>query len=289
MKQRTLGRTGLQVSPIAIGGAAFTYVDPANDWNPKTDAGRKIVNDTLNTALDHGIAYLDTAPAYGEGYSETLFGAVMKTRRQDCVLASKVWYELDGKGVARSIDDSLRRLQCEHIDVMQIHGRMYTPAEIAHIDAEVIPALIAAKAQGKIGHIGITSEEPFCLIPFLANAQVEVFQIAYNLIYQAAARHFLIEAQKVDAGVVTMRTMTSGVFQREMKFLAPGMGDQFDLYQAALRFVLSDSRVQVGILGARWPHEVLDNIAIAETWVPPFDFAEMPRLTFKVYEAENRQ
>ncbi|WP_417722671.1 aldo/keto reductase [Salipiger sp.] len=288
MKTRVLGRTGLNVPPIALGGAAFSYVHETAGWNPRSDEGRKIVHRTLNTALDNGMTYFDTAPAYGEGYSETLFGEVMKTRRNDCILASKVWYELDGKAVTQSIEDSLTRLRCEHIDVMQIHGRMYTPAEIAHIDAEVLPALIRARDAGKIGHIGITSEEPFCLLPFLADPEIEVFQIAYNLIYQAAARHFLIEAEKVNAGVVTMRTMTSGVFQMEMQHIAPGMAEAFDLYEACLRFTLSDSRVHVGILGARWPEEVLENIRIAEQWVPPFDFADMPRLTFKIYEAQDK-
>lgn len=289
MKMRVLGRTGLSVPPIALGGAAFTYVHETGGWNPKSDEGREIVYRTINTALDNGVTYLDTAPAYGEGYSETLFGAVMKTRRKDCVLASKVWYELDGKGVTQSVEDSLKRLQTDHIDVMQIHGRMFNPAEIKHIDDRVIPALVAARTAGKIGHIGVTSEEPFCLIPFLANPDVEVFQIAYNLIYQAAARHFLIEAKKVNAGVVTMRTMTSGIFQHEMKFLAPGMGERFNLYEAALRFTLSDSRVHVGILGARWPEEILQNVKIAEAWTPPFDFADMPRLTFQVYAAEDKK
>lgn len=289
MKKRLLGRTGLEVSPIAIGGAAFTYVQESAGWNPKSEDGRQIVYKTLHAALDNGINYFDTAPAYGDGYSETLYGEIMKTRRQDCVLASKVWYDLDAAGVRASVHQSLQRLQTDYIDVMQVHGRMYTPDEVRHVEDIVVPELIKLRAEGKIGHIGITSEEPYCLMPFLEHADIEVFQIAYNLIYQAAARHFLIRAQEVNAGVVTMRTMTSGVFQFEMNLLAPGMAEQFNLYETSLRFVLSDSRVHVGILGARWPEEVLQNIDIAQNWQPPFDFAETPRLTFKVYEAVDAQ
>ena len=100
---------------------------------------------------------------------------------------------------------------------------------------------------------------------------------------------FLIEAAKKNVGVVTMRTMTSGVLQHEMKHLAPGIEDHCNLYEAALRFVLSDSRVHVGIVGPRWPGEILENIRIAEAWVPPYDFADVPRLTFKVYEAEQAE
>lgn len=286
MQKRALGRTGLVVSPIAIGGAAFSYVQRKTGWDPLSDAGRKVVHATLNAALDQGVNYVDTAPAYGNGHSETLVGEVMKTRREDCVLASKVWYELDHKGVIDSVHQSLKRLQTDRIDIMQVHGRMYTQTEAEHIlNGGPLEALLELKAAGKIGHIGITTEEPWTVMPFLANPAFEVFQIAYNIIYQAAARHFLIEAAKVDAGVVTMRTMTSGVFQREMSFLAPEWQGARDLYEVALKFVLSDSRVHAGIVGMRWPQEVEQNVGLIRGWTPPSDFAAMPRLTFEVYKA----
>jgi aryl-alcohol dehydrogenase-like predicted oxidoreductase len=288
MIKRKLGRTGLEVSPIAIGGAAFTYVHQAQNWNPKSDEGRKIVYATINAALDRGINYVDTAPAYGDGYSETLVGEVMKTRRKDCVLASKVWYELDHKGVIDSVHESLKRLQTDHIDILQVHGRMYKPAEVQHIlTGGPLEALLELRQAGKIGHIGITTEEPWTVIPFLAHEAFEVYQIAYNIIYQAAARHFLIEAANVNAGVVSMRTMTSGIFQREASFLAPEWQSARDLYEVALKFVLSDSRVHAGIVGVRWPEEVEKNVRLVEGWKPPIDFATMPRLTFEVYKAED--
>jgi len=289
MNKRKLGRTGLMVSPIAIGGAAFTYVHKAQGWDPMSEDGKKIVYQTLNECLDRGINYVDTAPAYGNGYSETLVGEVMKTRRKDCVLASKVWYELDRKGVVDSVHESLKRLQTEHIDILQIHGRMYKPEEVQHIlHGGVLDALLELKQAGKIGHIGITSEEPWTLMPFLAFDAIEVYQIAYNFIYQAAARHFLIEAAKVNAGVVSMRTMTSGILQREVGFLAPHIAAK-DLYDIALKFVLSDSRIASGIVGMRWPAEVEQNVQLVEGFTPPIDFATMPRLTFEVYKAEDAQ
>ena len=287
MKKRLLGRTGLEVSPIAIGGAAFAYSHKTQGWDPMSEPGRRVVRDTLMACLDRGINYIDTAPAYGKGYSETLIGEVMKTRRKDCVLASKVWYELDHQGVVDSVHESLRRLQTDRIDILQIHGRMYTSHEVQHIlEGGPLDALRELKSQGKIGHIGITTEEPWTVIPFLAQPDIEVFQIAYNFIYQAAARHFLIEAAKVDAGVVTMRTMTSGVLQREVGYLAPDISAEA-LYELALKFVLSDSRVHAGIIGMRWPEEVEQNARLVENWKPPFDFAAMPRLTVDVYAAED--
>lgn len=289
MQKRPLGRTGLQVSPIALGGSAFTYAHAAQGWDPGTAQGRALALAMLHTALDRGINYFDTAPAYGNGFSETLIGEVMKTRRSECVLASKVWYELDYQGVMSSVHDSLRRLQTDHIDILQIHGRMYTPAEVAHItNGGPLDALLELRAAGKIGHIGITTEEPWTVIPFLANEAMEVFQVAYNFIYQAAARHFLIEAAKVDAGVVAMRTMTSGILQREASYLAPHWTAQ-ELYEVALKFVLSDSRVHSGIVGTRWPHEVEENVRIVQAWIPPVDFAAMPRLTAEVFKVENAE
>lgn len=290
MQKRKLGRTGLEVSPIAIGGAAFTYVQQSTGWDPMSEDGRKVVHATLNAALDQGINYVDTAPAYGNGYSETLVGEVMKTRRQDCVLASKVWYEHDRQGVIDSVEQSLTRLQTDHIDILQVHGRMYTPAEVEHIlHGGPLDALVELREAGKIGHIGVTTEEPWTVIPFLEHEAVEVYQIAYNIIYQAAARHFLIEAAKVDAGVVTMRTMTSGIFQREAALLAPEWQSARDLYEVALKFVLSDSRVHAGIVGMRWPEEVKQNVELLAGWEPTADFAAMPRLTFEVYKADDEQ
>ncbi len=287
MKKRKLGRTGLEVTPIAIGGAPFTYAHASMGWDPRLPEGRRAAIATIHAAIDQGINYVDTAPAYGDGYSETLFGEVMATRRKECVLASKVWYENDRQGVIDSVHQSLKRLQTDYIDIMQIHGRMYQPAEVDHIMGGPLEALLRLKAEGKIGHIGITTEEPWTVIPFLKHEAVEVYQIAYNLIYQAAARHFLIEAAKVDAGVVSMRAMTSGIFQREMSFLAPEWQAARDLYEVSLKFVLSDSRVHAAIVGMRWPEEVERNVALVEGWTPPTDFAAMPRLTFEVYKAED--
>jgi len=287
MLKRKLGRTGLEVSPIAVGGASFAYEHRAQGWDPFTEEGRKIVNETIHACLEAGVNYIDTAPAYGDGYSETLVGEVMKTRRKECVLASKVWYALGHKGVIESVNDSLARLQTDYIDIMQIHGRMYTPADVDHVlNGGVLDALHEMRQAGKIGHIGITTEEPWTVLPFLVNDAFEVFQIAYNFIYQGAARHFLIEAAKVNAGVVSMRTMTSGILQREASYLAPQWSSE-DLFKVALKFALSDSRVHSGIVGMRWPREVKQNVTVAREFQPAFDFASMPRLTSEVYKTDD--
>ena len=134
-----------------------------------------------------------------------------------------------------------------------------------------------------------SSEEPWTVIPFLSQDDIDVYQIAYNFIYQAAARYFLIEAAKANAGVVTMRTMTSGILPLAARYLAPEWQAAHDLYEVCLKFVLSDSRVSAGLIGMRWPEEVDRNVDIAANWEPPVDFATLPRLTFEVYREEDER
>ncbi len=288
MKMRMLGRTGLNVSAVALGCAPFGYVNQANDWDPWSERGRRTAIATIHRALDLGINYIDTAPLYGDGNSEALVGEVMATRRQDCVLASKVWFEHDRQGALDSIHASLQRLRTDYIDVVQIHGRTYGAADYDTIvNGGLLDALRSLKTAGKIGFIGITTEEPWTVLPFLAQGEFDVFQIAYNFIYQAAARHFLVAAAQANAGVVTMRTMTSGVLQQVAHHLAPEWQDARDLYEVSLKFVLSDSRVHSALIGMRWADEVERNVRIAERWEPPIDFAALPRLTVDVYRAED--
>jgi len=83
--------------------------------------------------------------------------------------------------------------------------------------------------------------------------------------------------------------MTSGIFQRAARYLAPEWQQAHDLYQVCLEFVLSDSRVHAPIVGMRWPHEVDRNVELLENFVPPIDFAELPRMTADVYKAEDSE
>jgi aryl-alcohol dehydrogenase-like predicted oxidoreductase len=291
LEKRRLGRTSLDVSRIALGGAPFGSVNRANHWDPWSDEGRRTAIATIHRALDLGVNYLDTAPAYGTGHSETLIGEAIKNRRGECVLATKVWWEgLGRQAVIDSVHESLKRLQTDYIDIVQFHGRTYTAADYEHVvNGGPLDGLRALRESGKIGFIGITAEEPWTALPFLPHEEFDVFQIAYNFIYQSAARHFLIEAARAGSGVVTMRTMTSGIFQRAARYLAPEWQAARDLYEVSLKFVLADSRVHSAIVGMRWPEEVERNVRIAGSWVPPIDFATLPRLTADIYQAEDSE
>ncbi len=291
MQKTRLGRTGLEVTRITLGGYPFGGVNRANNWDPWSDEGRRAAIATVHRALDLGINYIDTAPAYGAGNSERLIGEVMKTRRAECVLATKVrWEGLGKQEVIDSVRESLLRLQTERIDLVQFHGGMFTDAEYRHIvHGGPLEGLLALQQAGDIGFIGLTAEEPWTTRPFLQHPEFTVLQLAYNFIYQAAARNVLDEATAHDVGVVTMRTMTSGILQRAARYIAPEWAGTTDLYELCLKFVLSDSRVHSAIVGMRWPGEVDRNVALLQSFRPEFDFAKLPRMTAHVYEAEDSE
>jgi len=133
VEKRGLGRTGLLVSPIALGGAAFAWEHKATGRDPRSEDGRRKAIATINAALDRGINYIDIAPASGDGDGEMLIGEVMRARRQVCVLASKVWYELDRQGAVDSVHASLKRLNTDRIDILQDLVRAAAGGPVQHV------------------------------------------------------------------------------------------------------------------------------------------------------------
>lgn len=290
-KMVQFGDTGLAVSRLGLGGYPFGGVNKAHDWDPFAAAGRKTAIATIHRALDLGISYIDTAPSYGDGNSERIIGEVMRTRRDECVLATKVgWQGLDKRAVLASVEASLARLQTDHLDVLQFHGGMYTDADREHIlHGGPLDALRELRERGVVRHIGLTAEEPWTARPFLETGHFAMVQIAYNLIYQAAALHLLRDTARRGTGVVSMRSMTSGIFQRLVRQLAPEWQQGRDVYAVCLEFLLADPRVHVVNVGMRWPEEVDRNARIVEEFDAPLDVSELPRLTAGIYQAEDAE
>jgi len=283
------GKTGLEVTRLGLGGYPFGGVNRAQGWDPFIPEGRAVAVRTIQAALDAGINYVDTAPSYGDGNSESIFGEAAQGRRGQFVLATKVGYwDPDPRQVTESIEASLRRLRTDVIDILQFHGGMYTQEEVDRIlKGGLLDAVIAARDQGLVRFLGFTVEEPWTARPLIASGQFDMIQVRYNLIYQSAAEHVLNEAKAADMGVALMRPMTSGIFQRLAGYLAPRWQEAHDLYEIALRFVLSDSRVHVANVGMRWPEEAARNVALVESFTPPFDMADLPRGTAAIYQTDD--
>ncbi|MEU8054676.1 aldo/keto reductase [Microbispora bryophytorum] len=152
MKYRTLGRTGIAVSPYCLGTMMFGAMG-----NPDHDDSIRIIH----RALDAGINFVDTADVYSAGESEVIVGKALKGRRDDVVLASKVHYPMgddpNHRGNSRrwimtAVENSLRRLQTDHLDLYQIHR----PDPAVDVE-ETLSALSDLVRSGKVRAIGAST------------------------------------------------------------------------------------------------------------------------------------
>ncbi len=153
MHYRTLGRTGLSVSQLGFGasslGGVFRSVNEA-------EAIR-----TVRTSLDLGINFIDVSPYYGATKAETVLGKALRdVPRELYILATKVGqygegeFDFSATRVRKSLDESCARLGVDHIDLLQCHDIEF--ADLSRIVGETLPELARLKAEGRIGHIGIT-------------------------------------------------------------------------------------------------------------------------------------
>jgi len=147
LPHRVLGRTGVSVSILAFGcGSRFLMYE---------DEDQALA--ALNRAIDHGITYLDTAYAYGDGKSETRVGKVMATRRKEVFLATKIPDRTRDAFMSR-LEGSLKRLQVDHLDLVHIHNLGHAD-DLAKIEAPdgALKGLLEARDQKMTRFIGMTS------------------------------------------------------------------------------------------------------------------------------------
>ncbi|HZP84326.1 MAG TPA: aldo/keto reductase [Chthonomonadaceae bacterium] len=284
------GRTGLTVTRLGMGGYPFGGVNEAAGWNPFTPDGRRTAIATIRHALEQGLTYFDTAPGYGDGNSESIYGEALEGVTTSYALATKCpWSGIGAEEVIASVEESLRRLRRETVDVVQFHGGMFTEADARHIlEDGPMDGLTRLREQGKVRFLGFTCEDPFTALPLLESGAFDVVQLRYNLLHFQAAEHALPKAAERDVGVAVMRPMTSGILQRILRDLAPEWLAARDPYDVCLRFVLSDPRVHTALVGARWPEEVDRNVRLVQDFTPPLDLSQVPLRTAGIYAEEDK-
>ncbi len=147
---RPLGKTGLNVSIIGMGGY---HVGTAKDQDEATQL--------VNHALDAGINFFDNAWEYHNGKSETYVGNALKGKRKDAIVMTKVCTHGRGKDVAmRQLEESLRRLQTDYLDIWQIHEVIYdNDPDLIFAPNGAAEALALAKQQGKVRFVGFTGHK----------------------------------------------------------------------------------------------------------------------------------
>ena len=169
MRYNILGATGLRVSELGFGAATL------GDEYGKADETE--MQRAVHLAVDNGINIVDVAPYYGRTLAETRLGNALQGKRQQVVLATKcARYDMDGfdfsaAGVRRSIDESLRRLQTDYVDILHVHDVEYGCKR--QIIEETLPALRAVQEQGKARFIGITGLALKMLREIAAEAPVD--------------------------------------------------------------------------------------------------------------------
>jgi aryl-alcohol dehydrogenase-like predicted oxidoreductase len=302
----------MRVSEISLGTWAF-----GSEWGEVSDDDSIAA---MHRALDLGVNFFDTADVYGSGRSEELIGKVLKERSDaEIFVATKAGRALDphtaegydAENLARFVEDSLKRLDVEALDLLQLH----CPPTEAYRQDSTFEALDGLRRDGKIRHYGVSVERVEEARMALDYPGVATVQIIFNMFRQKPIEEYFPLAEERDIGILARVPLASGLLSGKMSadrsFSSDDHrnfnrdGEAFDkgetfsgvpfekgleaaeelkelvpegatLAQLALRWILMHPAVSCAIPGAKRPEQVEDNVAAAE--LPPLPEAEMERV-----------
>jgi aryl-alcohol dehydrogenase-like predicted oxidoreductase len=241
MRYRTLGRTGMKVSPYALGAMMLGTAGPLGN-SDEEDSIR-----IIHKALDAGINFVDTADRYSAGGSEEVVGKALKGRRDDVVLATKVNGPMGDdpnqqgnsrRWIMTEVENSLRRLQTDHIDLYQIHR----PDPDTDIE-ETLSALSDLIHSGKVRVIGSSTMPASDMVEAQWVAErrgLERFrteQPTYSILSRGIEAEVLPVAQRYGMGILVWSPLAQGMLTGRIR-----KGQQTDLRRTALFRHLSDER-----------------------------------------------
>ncbi len=232
MEYRVLGRTGLRVSALAFGcgdvGGLIVRGAPA-------DRERAVAR-----AVELGINYLDTAPAYGSGESEKNLGQVLRALKPPVIVGTKFRLAPADLGdvagaVARSVETSLGRLGLERVDLLHLHNLIGRVGDgerrlgVARVLDAVVPAVRRLQEQGKVRFFGVTaSGETGALHRALASGVIDTAQVVFNLLnptgaYEVPAGYpaqdydrLLLLAREQGVGTIGIRVVAGGALSGQV-------------------------------------------------------------------------
>jgi aryl-alcohol dehydrogenase-like predicted oxidoreductase len=291
MELRQLGNTGRTVSRIGFGGATAGIPNYVHAFDPHNDKDRGGVIEGIREAYRLGINYFDTAEGYGDGASEEIFGEALEgIPSEDIFLATKVSPSRTENGkltvrsgdeALRSLENSLRRLRRDYLDCIQLHGTYYSEETVTALLAKggLVDTLEKAKSQGLVKNIGFTIEcQNVGLDRFIESDRFDTMQIQYNLLFQHPYDPYfqigsLYKAKEHGLGIIVMRSVTSGIFQKWVKMVNPE--NTFNYSPALLQFVLSNPLVDVALLGMRSVNRVRENVAICDDMSGRIDIKDL--------------
>jgi aryl-alcohol dehydrogenase-like predicted oxidoreductase len=236
--RRQCGRTDLTVSRLGLG-----------TWTWAHDTGTDVAAAQLRTFLDAGGTLVDTAAAYGDGRAEELLGTVLRTavRRDEVVIATKAGaadvVDTSRRAMLSTLDDSLRRLGTDHVDLWQVHAWSDTVPV-----AETLGALDEAVRSGRCRHVGICNYAGWqaaraaTVQQLTGAAPLATHQTQYSLLHREPEREVVPAARALGTGVLAWSPLAGGVLSGKYRQGTPaGTRATVDRYVPYLRPFLDDA------------------------------------------------
>ncbi len=268
LPQRRLGNTGVLVSALGLGGVIGMQLPPSADHDPVGIA---------EAALNLGITYFDTSPDYNEGQSETNYGQVLARHRREVFLATKTnarTYD----GTMRSVELSLKRLQTDHLDLLQIHGVSATEDVAAWGKSDgVLAAFEKLRDQKVIRFFGVTGHEDAARLKECIERYP--FHTLLTTLNPVARRQpfrddLLPNANRKQLGVIAMKVMGGGngclVSGNPLRKVLRPYHDQTGHQVAApslLRYTLS-LPIAAAIVGVASVEQLKANVDVVKAMLP---------------------
>lgn len=293
MRYRRLGRTEMQVSEVGFGAWAIGGNKHGHSYGP-TDNAESLR--AIARAVDLGCNFFDTADLYGHGLSEKLLGQALATRRQECIIATKVGGDFyhgpfrknfDGDYIRFALEKSLERLRTDYIDIYQLHN---PPLMLLERGANYA-VMEELKQSGKIRAYGVSVHDAYEGMMAVETGKPDVIQVAYNFLRQDPREDLFTFAQEREIGLIIREPLANGMLTgkytatttfaegdmrtewpaeflalqarlaEQARFLATS---ERTLAQAALRFVLDAPEVSVVIPGIKTVAQAVENLAASE-------------------------
>jgi uncharacterized protein len=212
---RKLGKTGENVTMLGLGGYHV-------GWTTENDA-----REVIEKAIEGGVRFFDTAESYANGESETRYGKYLVPKYRDDVFIMSKSTAKDGATARQHLEGTLRRLNCDYIDLWQVHA-LETPEDVDNrISNGVLEVFEKAKSEGKVRHIGFTGHQnPFAHKHMLAktidNNIFETVQMPVNVIdshFHSFIKNVMPTAADRKLGIIAMKSLSDGHFFGEKKAL----------------------------------------------------------------------
>ncbi|MBC3757387.1 aldo/keto reductase [Hyunsoonleella sp. SJ7] len=207
MKQRQLGNDGFNVSEVGLGCWQL-----GADWGTAIDKTKAF--DILDEAINNGVNFFDTADVYGDGRSETLIGEFLKSSSRNVKIATKFGRSANvfpnnytEKALRNSVENALKRLNIECIDLLQLHC---IPTEALENGA-IFDWLRVLKKEGKIAHFGASVESVKQGLICLDQDELQSLQVIFNIFRQKLVTELLPESSKKGVGIIVRLPLASGL------------------------------------------------------------------------------